>query len=241
MIYEARTNFADEEPLHVYTEEQLKSNYNRGQRSHIKEVLGQEKTRYGFYWKLGDEKTTESSDEKTTESSDEKTAESGNTVEMLGDEKVTEGDHTVEMLADEGATESGRTINIVTSDIPYTKEDMVDLDEPDKYLILALKPEIEEKEDGWWIRGETLRKFITEEGIEEMERRHQIEGYRIIPYEEFLARGKDQVMKDPTTHYKLSWGFYSFLRIYDIDSEGNAYSFIKYWKRCNLDKKEKVS
>lgn len=225
MIYEARANFADKRPLHVYTEEQFKNSYNRTQRDNIKKALGQEKNRYGFYWKLGDEKT----------------AESGNTVEMLGDEKVTEGDHTVEVLADEGATESGRTINILTSDIPYTKEDMVDLDEPDKYLILALKPEIEENEDGWWIRGETLRKFITEEGIEEMERRHQIEGYRIIPYEEYLARGKDQVMKDPATHYKLSWGFYSFLRIYDIDSEGNAYSFIKYWKRCNLDKNQKVS
>lgn len=194
MIYEARANFADERPLHVYTEEQLKSSCNRGQRSHIKEVLGQEKNRYGFYWKLGDEKTTES----------------GNPIEIL-----------------------------TRDDIPYTREDMVDMDESTRYLILALKPEIEQKDWGNVIKGEVLRKFITEEGIKDMVNRNYIEGYHVYDtYEE--ARDHEKAGALPNW-YKLGWELRNLLVSYDIDSEGNAYSVDKYWHRCNLDKKEKVS
>lgn len=195
MIYEARTNFADEKPLYVYTEEQLKNSYNRVQRDSIKRVLGQEKSRYGFYWKLGDEKTTE----------------------------------------------SGNPIKILTrDDIPYTREDMVyNIDEPTRHLILALKPEIEQKDWGNVIKGEVLRRFVTEEGIEDLKRCHCIEGYHVYDtYEE--ARAKDAA-KAPPNYYRLSYELYMVLMSYDIDSEGNAYSFKKYWQRCNLDKKENIS
>lgn len=193
MIYEARANFADEKPLYVYTEEQFKDSYNRVQRGHIREALGQEKSRYGFYWKLGNEKTTE----------------------------------------------SGHAIEMLTSDIPYTREDMVDMEEPNKYLILALKDKIEQKDWGFVVRGETLREVITEEGIEELKRSHCIEGYHVYDtYEE--ARDRDKAGALPN-YYKLGWEFHTFLMSYDIDSEGNAYSFNKYWNRCNLDKKESIS
>ena len=194
MIYEARANFADERPLHVYTEEQFKNSYNRTQRDNIKKALGQEKSRYGFYWRLGDEKTTES----------------GNPIEIL-----------------------------TRPDIPYTREDMVDMDEPTKYLILALKPEIEQKDWGNVIKGEVLRRFITEEDIEELKRCRCIEGYHVYDtYEE--ARDHDKARALPN-YYKLSYELYMVFMSYDIDSEGNAYSFKKYWQRCNLDKDKKLS
>ena len=185
MIYEARTNFADERPLHVYTEEQLKNSYNRTQRDSIKKALGQEKKRYGFYWKLGEE-VAESRDEKTTES-----------------------DRPIEMLT--------------SDDIPYTREDMVDMK---KYLILALKPEFDQMGGGWFISGKTVRKFITKEGIEEMERCHCIEGYHVYDtYEE--ARAK-VAAKAPPNYYRLGWELRNLLIGYDTDIDVNAYILNKY-------------
>lgn len=206
MIYEARANFADEKPIHVYTEEQFKDSYNRVQRDNIRRALGQEKSRYGFYWNLGDEKTTQGGNEKTTESGDEKTTESGNPIEML------------------------------TSDIPYTSEDVVDMKE---YLIFALRPEFERMGGGWFISGKTLRKFITEEGIEEMERRHCIEGYHV--YDTYEEAREKVAAKAPPNYYRLGWELRNLLMGYDADIDVNAYSFNKYWNRCNLDKKENIS
>ena len=229
MIYEARANFADKRPLHVYTEEQLKNSYNRGQRSHIREVLGQEKTRYGFYWRLVDEEATESGHEEAIESGDEEATESGHPIENDYYDSCWE-------IACKKSTKSGE---ILTSNIPYIREDMVDLDEWSKYLILALKPEFDRMGGEWFISGKTLREAVSEEGIEDMKRCHDIEGYHVYDtYEE--ARAKDAA-KAPPNYYKLGWELRNLLVRYDVDSEGNAYSFDKYWQRCNLDKDKKLS
>lgn len=222
MIYEARANFADERPLHVYTEEQFKNSYNRTQRDNIKRALGQEQNRYGFYWKLGDEKTTEGD----------------NPIEMLDDEETTKCGLTLVEVGDEEAIESDR-IRILTSNVPYTREDMVDLAAFKKFLILALKPDFERAGGEWYISGKTIRKFFSEECIEEMERCHCIEGYCVCDtYEKSCAKDAAKALPN---FYKLGWELRSLLVGYDIDSEGNAYSFKKYWKRCNLDKKENIS